>query len=104
MSLKLTQIELFKFVRSVLRLQRHGGRCGRIDFVLLDLWGRGTTSRRPFDCRSSNSGTRGIDEEDSQENNDCDQATEEVELHQEFILTEVEIEIEAQQTSEGLSS
>lgn len=58
----------------------------------------------PSTCQSSNSGTRGIDEEDSQENTDCDQAMEEVELHQEFILTEVEIEIEAQQTSEGLSS
>lgn len=58
----------------------------------------------PLTCQSSNSGTRGIDEEDSQENTDCDQATEEVELYQEFILTEVEIEMEAQQTSGGLIS
>lgn len=57
----------------------------------------------PSTCQNSNSGTRSVDEEESQEKSDCDQATEEVELYQEFILTEVEIEMEAQQTSEGLS-
>lgn len=58
----------------------------------------------PSTCQSSNSETRRIDEEESQENTDFVQATEEVELYQQFILTEVEIEMEAQQTSEGLSS
>lgn len=54
----------------------------------------------PLTCQSSNSGTRGVDEEGSQENTDCAQATGEVEQYQGFILTtEVEIEMEAQQTS-----
>lgn len=52
----------------------------------------------PLTCHSSNSGTRGVDEEGSQDNTDCAQATGKVEQYQEFILTEVEIEMEAQQT------
>lgn len=54
--------------------------------------------------QSSNSGTNGVDEADRQENADCNQTTEKVNSYHEIILSEVEIEIEAQQTSNGLSA
>lgn len=58
----------------------------------------------PWNCQINNSGTTDVDEGASQENTDCGQATEEVEPYYEFILNEVEIEMEAQQTLEGLSA
>lgn len=77
---------------------------GRSTLFYLTFEGEEPPPEDPLTCQSSNSGARGVDEEGSQENTDCAQATEEVEQCQEFILTEVEIEMETQQTSKGLSA